>query len=89
VQVHPDTGKRCLTFDGLFSTSIRGLRAGESSMLLAFLRTHLADPSRTCRHRWRAGDFVMWDNRCTAHRSTSDYEGRRVSHRVTVAGELS
>ena len=27
-------------------------------------------------HRWRVGDLVMWDNRCTMHRGT-DFEDTR------------
>src|SRR5262252_5424842 len=37
-------------------------------------------------HRWRLGDLVMWDNRCTMHRGRPyDDTQRRVLHRTTVA----
>jgi taurine dioxygenase len=26
------------------------------------------------RHRWNAGDLVMWDNRCTLHNAVQDYD---------------
>jgi alpha-ketoglutarate-dependent taurine dioxygenase len=37
-------------------------------------------------HRWRVGDLVMWDNRCTLHART-DFppDERRLLRRVTVA----
>ena len=40
-------------------------------------------------HRWRAGDLVVWDNRCVLHRGTPwDRETqRRVMHRTTVLGD--
>jgi alpha-ketoglutarate-dependent 2,4-dichlorophenoxyacetate dioxygenase len=37
-------------------------------------------------HRWRVGDLVMWDNRCTMHRGRPyDDTQRRVLHRTTVS----
>jgi taurine dioxygenase len=83
---HPDTGRRSLRFDPLYARRILGLHRHESDALLAFLRAHVGDPSFACRHRWEDGDFAMWDNRCSLHRVASDYVGRRVIHRVTVAG---
>jgi taurine dioxygenase len=84
VRIHPETGRKHLFFDGLSSTRVVGLHRHEGQALLQFLRAHLADPTFACRHQWRDGDFVMWDNRATVHRSTGDYAGRRVSHRVTL-----
>ena len=38
-------------------------------------------------HRWRAGDLVIWDNRCTNHkRAEFDTNLPRVMHRVQIAG---
>lgn len=38
------------------------------------------------RHRWRVGDLVIWDNRCTMHRGTIFNEAhRRSMRRATVA----
>jgi len=39
-------------------------------------------------HVWRAGDFVMWDNRCTIHARTdfAKHE-RRLLRRCTVEGD--
>jgi len=39
-------------------------------------------------HRWSAGDLVMWDNRCVAHRGRPfPYSERRIMVRATVAGD--
>ena len=37
-------------------------------------------------HRWRAGDLVMWDNRCTMHRGLpyDDLRWPRDAQRATV-----
>ncbi len=40
------------------------------------------------RHRWQAGDLLMWDNRCTMHQ-VMPYDRarqRRVMHRTALAG---
>ena len=38
------------------------------------------------RHRWRDGDFVIWDNLATMHRATAfdDIRHRRELRRVTT-----
>ena len=39
------------------------------------------------RHHWRAGDLVMWDNRCTMHTATvfDATRYRRLLYRTIVA----
>ena len=53
---------------------------------------HSVQPERVYRHRWRSGDLVMWDNRCTMHRGTEfdDLRWKRDVQRATVgeAGPL-
>ena len=41
------------------------------------------------RHRWRAGDAILWDNRCTQHSATGFDESRyvRLMHRTTLEGD--
>ena len=51
------------------------------------LYEHIAAPEHVVRWRWRAGDVAVWDNRSTAHYAAADYEGARVMHRITVAGD--
>lgn len=42
-------------------------------------------------HRWRVGDLVMWDNRCTLHRGTEydDLRWQRDMFRATVSDEIN
>ncbi len=37
-------------------------------------------------HKWRVGDMVIWDNRCTMHRATDFEDAKYVRdlRRVTV-----
>ncbi|MCY3960949.1 MAG: TauD/TfdA family dioxygenase, partial [bacterium] len=49
---------------------------------------HATNPSVTCRWRWRNGDVVIWDERCTAHFAVRDpWEGERVLRRLLVEGD--
>ncbi len=43
---------------------------------------HSTAPEGLMRHRWAAGDIVMWDNRCTLHRGD---HARSVGPRVVAA----
>ena len=47
---------------------IEGLGEEESIELLDALMSHATLPQFRYAHRWRVGDLVMWDNRCTMHR---------------------
>lgn len=52
------------------------------------LYAHSTDPAHEWRHRWRDGDIVIWDNRCTLHKADhSAVQGDRVLHRGMVGGE--
>jgi alpha-ketoglutarate-dependent 2,4-dichlorophenoxyacetate dioxygenase len=42
----------------------------EAEALLAGLTAHATQRQFVYTHRWRVGDLVMWDNRCTMHRGT-------------------
>lgn len=47
---------------------------------------HATQPAFVYRHRWRVGDFVIWDNRATMHRARpwDDAKYRRELRRVTT-----
>src|SRR5690349_3861738 len=47
---------------------IDGLGDAESRELLEALMSHATQRRFRYSHRWRVGDLVMWDNRCTMHR---------------------
>jgi len=55
---------------------IEGMPDSETEALVAELIAHATQRQFVYTHRWRVGDLVMWDNRCTMHRGT-DYEDTR------------
>jgi len=55
---------------------IRGLSDEDAMKLLNELTAHATQRQFVYTHRWRVGDVVMWDNRCTMHRGT-DYDDLR------------
>jgi alpha-ketoglutarate-dependent 2,4-dichlorophenoxyacetate dioxygenase len=65
----PESGRRSLYLASHIGR-VRGLPDDEAEALLARLVAHATDRRFTYLHRWRVGDLVMWDNRCTMHRGT-------------------
>lgn len=81
-------GRRAF-YVGSHACEILGMPSAEARDLLHALREAATRPELVYTHRWRAGDLVMWDNRCMLHRGRpwDETRYRRVMHRTTVAGE--
>lgn len=88
VRTHPETGRRTLYVNAIFTTGIVGLDPAEGDELLEHLCRQADYPEYQCRWKWSVGDLAIWDNRATQHYATSDYSPqRRVMERVTVIGD--
>jgi taurine dioxygenase len=87
VRVHPVTGRKLLFVHRNYTVRIEGLTERENEVLLPYLCDHVRDPLFQCRFRWTPGALAFWDNRATAHYGVPDYVGRRVMHRVVIAGD--
>jgi taurine dioxygenase len=85
---HPLTGRQGLYLNAALIQGIIGMPRHESAALLAMLLARTTDAAFTHRHRWRAGDVVIWDNRTVLHRSPGEVpEGeQRFLYRVMVKG---
>jgi taurine dioxygenase len=88
VRTHPDTRRKALFINRLMTWSIEGMDEAESAALLDRLFDHMERPDFIYGHKWRVGDLLLWDNRCTLHARTdfSDQE-RRLLRRVVIQGD--
>ena len=87
VQTHPETGKKVLFVNSLFTTHIEGLPPLESAEVLQFLWRHASLPEFTCRFSWQPNSMVLWDNRSTQHKPVNDFfPATRRLHRVVSKG---
>ena len=88
VQTHPETGKKVLFVNALFTTHIDGLPPLESAEVLQFLWRHASLPEFTCRFSWTPDSLVLWDNRSTQHKPVNDFfPATRRLHRVVSEGD--
>jgi alpha-ketoglutarate-dependent 2,4-dichlorophenoxyacetate dioxygenase len=67
VRVHPGSRRKTL-YMGAHASHIVGWPLPEGRLLLRDLMEHATQREFVYRHAWRAGDLVVWDNRCTLHR---------------------
>jgi len=86
IRTHTETGRKSLYFDPGKILSIEGADKAESDDLIAELTTYMVQPDGQYRHKWRVGDIVIWDNRCSYHRAAGDYppEQDRIHWRVSI-----
>ncbi|NVB40504.1 taurine dioxygenase [Pseudenhygromyxa sp. WMMC2535] len=89
VRTHPESGRKALFVNRLFTTRLVGLSERESDAMLAMLFEHLETPEYSCRFRWRPDSIAFWDNRATLHRPVNDFwPAHRRLERITIAGDL-
>jgi taurine dioxygenase len=88
VCTHPETGRRCLYLGRRRNAYIEGLPLEQSETLLDEIWRYASRAEITWYNRWRVGDLVLWDNRCTMHRRDPfDPGSRRIMHRTQIKGE--
>jgi alpha-ketoglutarate-dependent taurine dioxygenase len=89
VRTHDETGRRALYVCRAFTEQFSTWSRQESRALLEYLFEHSVRPEFQARHHWRAGDLVMWDNRCLLHFAVHDHgDAPRLIHRLQVAGPI-
>ena len=88
-RTHPATGRKALYVNRLMTHHIEGLPREESDRLLDIMFQTIERPEFIYEHRWRVGDVLLWDNRCTLHaRRDFDPAENRWMRRVTIQGDL-
>ena len=88
VRTIPETGEKAL-YVGSYASHIIGWDTEKGRALLEELLEWATQPQFVYRHRWKANDLVMWDNRSCLHRGRS-WDNRvykRIMHRTTLAGD--
>ncbi len=85
---HPETGRKALYLSLCHIESVEHMDTAEGGALLNSLQAHATGADYTYMHRWRPGDLVVWDNRCTLHAPTpfDDRRYERLMYRLTFGG---
>ncbi len=85
VRRHPGSGRNAL-FIASHASHIVGWPREEGRALLDELLAFATAPRFVYVHKWRLGDLVIWDNRCTLHRASpfASNEHMRELHRTTI-----
>ena len=67
VRHHPGSHRKALYLSA-HASHIVGWPVPEGRILLYDLTLHATRSEFVYSHKWRVGDLVIWDNRCTMHR---------------------
>ncbi len=88
IRTHPVTGRKALWVSG-GTRGFAGMDQQESFALIDELVAYVTEDRFLYRHKWRKGDVLVWDNRCTLHRGTlfDDTRYIREMHRMWVKGD--
>ena len=93
VRTHPETGKKILFVNWMYTKKIKGLEENESNEVLSKIFEHQSRLDLTCRYSWTENNVAIWDNRCVIHYAIADFfPGRglgyeRVMDRIAVVGD--
>ena len=87
VRTHPETKKKSLFINQVYSIAVNGLNEKDSNELLEFLFFHMGQEKYIYKHKWEKNMLIMWDNRTVNHCAQGGYQGhKRLLHRITLAG---
>jgi alpha-ketoglutarate-dependent 2,4-dichlorophenoxyacetate dioxygenase len=75
VRLHPGSRRKTLYLSA-HASHVRGWPVAEGRLLLWDLTAHATQHQFVYSHRWRVGDLVIWDNRCTMHRGRAHDESQ-------------
>ena len=88
IRVHPDTRRKSLFINPVYTIGIEGMSDNHAYALLAKLFDHMGQEKYIYRHTWKPNMLIMWDNRSVMHLAEGGYDGHeRLMHRITISGE--
>jgi taurine dioxygenase len=86
-RTNDETGRKAIYVNRLMTEYIEGFDKEESDRLLNILFDHIEKPEFVYTHKWKVGDLLLWDNRCSSHARTDFPAGeRRLLTRTTIKG---
>jgi taurine dioxygenase len=90
VRTHPENGRKALYLNPVRMESIVGMDDADALALIDELMRHATQQKYEYRHKWRHGDWVLWDNRSVMHQANGDYDmsERRYLYRLMLKGEV-
>lgn len=74
VRIHPESGLKSLYINPIRIEKIYDLSEDQTIILLDELMEYVNSLKFEYRHRWKVGDFVIWDNRTLMHKANGDYD---------------
>jgi taurine dioxygenase len=89
VRTNPENGRKALFLNPVRMESIVGMEDRDALALIDDLMRHATQRKYEYRHKWRMGDWVLWDNRSLMHQANPDYDmnQRRYLYRLMLKGE--
>ena len=93
VRTHPETGKKILYVNSMYTKKILGMEEHESENILKEIFLHQERLDFTCRFKWTENAVAIWDNRSTQHQGLTDFfPGRGLGHerimdRIAIEGD--
>lgn len=92
--IHPlvlarDGDRRSLYLSNGSTKGVLGMTDEDGRALVRALIQHATSEAYVYRHKWRAGDLLVWNNRYTMHRATDydDQRYQRLVYRLWIRGE--
>ena len=92
-RTHPETGKKILYVNSMYTKKIIGVDKNESDDILKEIFLHQERLDFTCRFKWTENAIAIWDNRSTQHQGLTDFfPGRglgyeRIMDRIAIEGD--
>ena len=89
VKTHPETQKKGLFINPVYTSHILDVTDEASFLLLSQLYEHMTQEKYIFRHKWSENMLLMWDNRTVMHMAEGGYDGHdRLLHRITIANSV-
>ena len=89
IRTHPETGKKSIFVNALFTEKINEVSKEESKELLKFLCEHIKKDQFVYKFKWENNSIAFWDNRSVIHKPDNNYWPQlRRMERITIDDTL-